>query len=294
MKKILAFVLLAVVHIGAVSSLDFAFKLEPTVTIPLTEHMTPAFGGIAFGGVDLFNFTTIGLEGGYLYQKPENTESAINTMFGGINLGFYYYPLSRLYLGLGAAAGIDYGITQLQSLNQEDEKSNGDKSFSDLYYRAYGEVGFRINPTVSINATGGYASFCIDKGKDFITGPFAGLSLRLSAHAGSGTSRSSISVKIIQESDVYPVYSSVYEYEPFGTIIIKNNDGAELRNVHVSFRAGKYTSGAKLCGTAARVNRHKKEEFPLYANFSDTILKSTENGKISGEVVIEYDFLERR
>ena len=294
MKKILAITLLAVVHIGAVFSLDFAFKLEPTVTIPLTEHMTPAVGGIAFGGVDLFNLATIGLEGGYLYEKPENTDSAINTMFGGLNIGFYYYPLSRLYLGLGGAAGIDYGITQLQTTSQNGEAVSGDKSFSDIYYRAYGEVGFRINPTLSVNATGGYASFCIDKGKDFITGPFAGLSLRLSAHAGSGTSRSSISVKIIQESDVYPVYSSVYENEPFGTIIIKNNDGAELRNVHVSFRAGKYTAGAKLCGTASRVNRHKKEEFPLFASFSDTILKSTENGKISGEVVIEYDFLGKK
>ena len=294
MKKIIAVGFLAVVHVCLAFSLDFAFKLEPTVVVPMAEHMEPAFGGVAFGGVDLFNFTTIGLEGGYVYEKPENTDSAINTMFGGLNLGFYYYPLSRLYLGVGGAAGMDYGVTQLQTINQSGETVSSNKTFSDIYYRAYGELGFRINPTVSINATGGYASFCIDHGKDFITGPFAGLSLRLSAHAGSGTSRSSVSVKIVQDSDVYPVYSSVYDYEPFGTIIIKNNDGAELRNVHVSFRANKYTSGAKLCGTASRINRHKKVEFPLCANFSDVILSFTENGKISGEVVIEYDFLGKR
>ena len=294
MKKKAVAALLAVFHACLVFSVDFAFKLEPTVVIPLAEHMEPTFGASVFGGVDLFNFTTIGLEGGYLYEKPENTESAINIMFGGINIGFYYYPLSRLYLGLGGAAGMDYGITQIQTLNQAGENVSGSRNFSDIYYRAYGEVGFRINPTVSINATGGYASFCIDKGKDFITGPFAGVSLRLSAHAGSGTSRSSVSVKIVQDSDVCPVYSSVYDYEPFGTIIIKNNDGAELRNVHVSFRANKYTSGAKLCGTASRINRHHKVEFPLCANFSDVILSFTENGKISGEVVIEYDFLGKR
>ena len=292
MKKIVAVALLAVVHVCAVFSLDFAFKLEPTAYIPLTNHMEPAFGGSAFGGVDLFNFTTIGLEGGYLYEKPENTEDAINIMFSGLNLGFYYYPLSRLYLGLGGAAGLDYGVSQIT--NQIDETAPGKIEFADIYYRAYGEVGFRVNPTVSINAVGGYSSFCIDRGKEFVSGPFAGVSLRLSAHAGSGTSRSSLSVKIVQDSDVYPVYSAVYDYEPFGTIIIKNNDGAELRNVHVSFRANKYTSGAKLCGTASRINRHKKVEFPLCANFSDVILSFTENGKISGEVVIEYDFLGKR
>ena len=294
MKKIITFALLTAVHVCAVFSLDFAFKLEPSAVIPLSEHMSPAFGGQIFGGVDLFNFATIGVEGGYLYEKPENTDSPINTMFAGLNLGVYYYPLSRLYLGLGGAIGLDYGISQLQTTNQEGESVTGNRSFSDIYYKAYGEIGFRINPTVSINATGGYSSFCIDKGKDFITGPFAGVSLRLSAHAGKGSSRSSVSVKIVQDSEVYPVYSAVYDYEPFGTIIIKNNDGAELRNVHVSFRANKYTAGAKLCGSASRINRHQKVEFPLCANFSDVILSFTENGKISGEVVIEYDFLGKR
>lgn len=294
MKKIITFALLTAIHVCAVFSLDFAFKLEPSAVIPLSEHMSPAFGGQIFGGVDLFNFATIGVEGGYLYEKPENTDSPINTMFAGLNLGVYYYPLSRLYLGLGGAIGLDYGISQLQTTNQEGESVTGNRSFSDIYYKAYGEIGFRINPTVSINATGGYSSFCIDKGKDFITGPFAGVSLRLSAHAGKGSSRSSVSVKIVQDSEVYPVYSAVYDYEPFGTIIIKNNDGAELRNVHVSFRANKYTAGAKLCGSASRINRHQKVEFPLCANFSDVILSFTENGKISGEVVIEYDFLGKR
>ena len=294
MKKIIAVALLAMAQTSAIFALDFAFKLEPTAYKPLTEHMQPAFGVSAFGGIDLFNFTTIGMEGGYLYEKPQNTDNAINTMFGGLNLGMYYYPLSRLYLGLGGAFGFDYGVTQLQKITDSGDTINSNRNFTDIYYRAYGEVGFRINPTVSVNAIGGYSSFCIDRGKSFIAGPFAGLSLRLSAHAGSGTSRSSLSVKIVQESDVYPVYSAVYDYEPFGTIIIKNNDGAELRNVHVSFRANKYTSGAKLCGTVSRINRHKKVEFPLCANFSDVILSFTENGKISGEVVIEYDFLGKR
>ena len=291
MKKIVALALLAAVQVSSFFSLDFAFKLEPSAVIPLSNYMTPAFGGQFFGGLDLFNFTTVGLEGGFFYEKPENTDNPINIMFGGLNLGFYYYPLSRLYVGLGGAAGLDYGISQIAS---QAEDTSGKLKFTDIYYRAYGEVGFRVNPSVSINATGGYTSLCIDKGNSFVTGPFAGLSLRLSAHTGKGSGRSSLSVKIVQDSEVYPVYSAVYDYEPFGTIIIKNNDGAELRNVHVSFRANKYTSGAKLCGTASRINRHQKVEFPLCANFSDVILSFTENGKISGEVVIEYDFLGKK
>ena len=294
MKKLIAAAFSISISFFCAYSLDFAFKVEPMAVIPLAEHMQPAYGGTVFGGFDLFNFTTIGLEGGYLYEKPENTDNPINILFGGFNLGFYYYPLSRLYLGLGGAFGMDYGLTQLQNLNSGGDSANDNKSFSDIYYKAYGEVGFRINPAVSINAIGGYSSFCINKGQDFITGPFAGISLRVSAHAGEGTQRSAVSVKIVQESDVYPVYSAVYGYEPFGTIIIKNNDGAELRNVHVSFRANKYTSGTKLCGSVSRINRHQRQEFPLCADFSDVLLSLTENGKISGEVVIEYDFLGKR
>ena len=196
----------------------------------------------------------------------------INTLFGGLNVGAYYYPFSRLYVGLGGAFGADSFIAQ-----------NND-SFSAIYYRAFGEIGFRVNPSFSINATGGYASFNSGLSDSFLSGPFVGASLRFSGSVGGDTRGSAINVSVKQDSVVYPVYTAVYQNEPFGTIIIKNNDGAELRNVNVSFRAGRYTASAKLCGSVSRINRHSKMSFPLCADFSDEILKFTENGKISCSV----------
>lgn len=282
MKKIIAFAAFIALNFSSVFALDLVFKMEPMALIPLQEYMQVAPGGIVSGGVDLFNIVTVGAEGGYMYEKPSGDSFSINTLFGGLNVGAYYYPLSRLYVGLGGAFGADSFMAQ------------DNDNFSAIYYRAFGEVGFRVNPSFSINAIGGYASFNSNLSESFLSGPFVGASLRFSGSVGSDTRGSAINVRVVQDSVVYPVYTAVYQNEPFGTIIIRNNDGAELRNVNVSFRAGRYTASAKLCGSASRINRHSKMSFPLCADFSDEILKFTENGKISGEVVIDYEFLGKK
>ncbi len=282
MKKIIAFAAFIALNFSSVFALDLVFKMEPMALIPLQEYMQVAPGGIVSGGVDLFNIVTVGAEGGYMYEKPSGDSFSINTLFGGLNVGAYYYPLSRLYVGLGGAFGADSFMAQ------------DNDNFSAIYYRAFGEVGFRVNPSFSINAIGGYASFNSNLSESFLSGPFVGASLRFSGSVGGDTRGSAINVRVVQDSVVYPVYTAVYQNEPFGTIIIRNNDGAELRNVNVSFRAGRYTASAKLCGSASRINRHSKMSFPLCADFSDEILKFTENGKISGEVVIDYEFLGKK
>lgn len=292
MRKALFTAFLALANLCAVCALDLEFKLEPIVMIPLEEYMGIAPGVIAQGGVDLFNIVTVGAEGGYLYEKPEGSES-INTVFGGANIGAYYYPLSRLYVGAGGSIGFALYNSQVKKAATDETKEDvyEKKSFSDIYYRGFGELGFRINPSLVVSAIGGYASFNSGGSESFISGPFAGLSMRLNTQIGNKAQRSGLSASVVQDTVVYPVYSSVYSNEPFGTITIRNNEGAELRNVHVSFRATKYTSGAKLCGNVSRISRHEKISFPLCADFSEDLLNYTENGKFSGEVVIEYDLL---
>ena len=293
MKKILSLALLAAINVCSLSALDFVFKLEPVVVFPREEYMTFSPGAIVSGGIDLFNLLTIGGEGGYLYEKPSGDNQAINVAFGGANLGLYYYPISRLYIGAGGSFGIVSYISKVQ--NSADENSSAKSSFSDIYWRAFGELGFRVNPTFTASAIGGYASFNANAGKEpFLSGPFAGLSLRFSGSVGGNSRGSALSVKVEQDSVVYPVYSAVYGNVPFGTINVRNDEGAELRNVNVYFRANRYTAGSKLCGSASRINRHSTMQFPLCADFSDEILKYTENGKITGEVVIDYEFLGKK
>ena len=293
-RRALFVALLTCVASLPLSALDLIFKLEPVVMFPLQENMSFAPGGLLQADVDLFNLFTAGFEGGYLFEKPESTDEGINTIFGGINMGVYYYPLSRVYIGLGGAFGANSYSTQIQKSAETGQPEK--KNFGGLYYRGFGEVGFRVNPSLCINLVGGWSSFSAGNniGEGFLAGPYAAISLRMGAHVGNKAKSSAISVKVEQDADVFPVYSSVYGYEPFGTIFIKNDEGAELRNVHVSFRAGKYTNSSKLCGTMDKINRHGTAEFPIIADFSDEILGFTENGKISGEIIVDYEFLGKK
>ena len=295
-KRVALIAILLTCNVLSLSALDFVFKIEPTVLFPsvVQPNMQISPGAIVQADFDFLNLLTAGVEGGYLYEQPKATEEGINTIFGGFNLGVYYYPISRLYVGAGGSFGVHTMVTQVQKL--ESEEGSAKKTLNGFYYRGFGEVGFRLNPSMCINLAGGWASYSAgtDVGNGFIAGPFAALSLRMNGHVGANAKSSALNVRIVQDFDVFPVYSTVYGYEPFGTVIVKNDEGAELRDVHVSFRAGKYTNSAKLCGTAGRINRHSSVEFPLIADFSDEILGFTEDGKISGEIVIEYEFLGKR
>ena len=274
----------------SLTALDFVFKFEPSVLFPLDETMQPAPGGIVQGDIEFLNLLTTGLEGGYFFERPEGGTGGMNVIFGGINAGIFYYPLSRLYIGAGGSFGANTVISKI-SKNDQNDSSN---VISDLYYRGFAEIGFRVNPSLSINLAGGYASYNFTLSNSFFSGPFAAISIRMNGSVGNKSKSSAISARIDQDGDLFPVLSYVYGYEPFGTIIIRNDEGAELRNVHVSFRAGKYTTGTKLCGIVNRINRHSTVDVPLCADFSDELLQFTENGKISGEILIEYDFLGKK
>ncbi|MBR4790450.1 MAG: hypothetical protein IKX70_03470 [Treponema sp.] len=295
-KRAAVFAITFVFNLLSLSALDFVFKLEPTVLLPnvIDPKWSVAPGVTVQGDFDFLNFLTVGVEGGYAYEQAKATEDGINTVFGGLNVGFYYYPISRLYLGAGGSFGIHNITTQIPVAGSENSTTK--KVFNGLYYRGFGEVGFRVNPSLSVNLAGGWASFGSGTalGNAFLSGPFAAISLRMNGHFGANAKSSAIDVRITQDADVFPVYSTVYGYEPFGTIYIKNDEGAELRNVHVSFRAGKYSSSAKLCGSVDKINRHARMEFPLLADFSDEILGFTEDGKISGEIIVEYEFLGKK
>ena len=61
--------------------------------------------------------------------------------------------------------------------------------------------------------------------------------------------------------------------------------------VYEKYDAGKYTSETKICDEISRINKYGTVEIPLTAAFSSELLKFSENGKISGELVIDYKLL---
>ncbi|MCQ2585700.1 MAG: hypothetical protein MJ185_08910 [Treponema sp.] len=290
MKKLVGIILGAAMCASAFA-IDVTLRATPGIMLPLgkdpkteKKYYETGIGIFAQADVDLFGFMTAGVEGNFASLPANGLDKPIQLLGGGLGLGAYYYPLSRLYTGLGGS----FGIYQLGA-KLDGESSNG----MGLYYRGYGEIGFRVNPEFTVAVTGGYMSHMIVNDKPLVNSPNAGISLRYTVPLGKSGS-SSFGVNFVQEDAAQPLFMSAYRVCPLGTLTLTNSEGAEVRNVHVSFRAGKYTSSTFESAQVSRINKYASVEIPLYADFSQEILKFSENGKISGELVVEYEFLGKK
>lgn len=281
MKKVISAFAVALGFMANAFSLDFALRLSPELAFPSEENLGTGGGVMANFDVDLFNIVTVGVEGGFDSVKQESLDENFSIFMGGISGGLYYYPLSRLYL----SANGSYGIHST-SINAPSVTTSG----KGTYYRIFGEAGFRFTQNFVLNATGGYKSFSLD-GDSFISAPFVGLSAKLNFSTNKKSSSDNFFISFEQDSSMFPVYSSMYKTVPLGYATIRNMSSAEVSDVHVSFRAGKYTSSDKECEVISSINRYKAKEVPIYADFGPEILRFSEDGKINGELVIKYRFL---
>lgn len=285
MKKVFASFIGIFIFCNSLFSLDFTFRGSPTFIIPTkAEKFTPAFGGYLQADVDLFGFLNAGVEGLFDSIKPQGVNDPLNFFGFGAGVSGYYSPFSRLHLGGGASFGI---------YNLSTKISGQDRSASDFYWRGYGEVGFRVTPEFTISATGGYTDFIVKNSDPMFSGFIAGLSLRYTVST-NGKSSSSFSISFEQDDSAFPLFMSAYRNCPLGNLVLRNNESSEIRNVRVQFRAGKYTASTYESANLARINRHSSETIPLYADFSPEILRYSENGKINGEIVVDYELLGKK
>ncbi len=272
------------VLVSAVFSLDFSFRVTPNMVFPSDENLGNGFGGMVNVDLDLFNFITIGAEGGYSSIKQEALDKNYSIFMGGASAGIYYYPFSRLYLSANGSYGIHSTSIDAPSVDGSGRGS---------YWRGFGEMGFRFTPGIVLNAVGGYESFSIGDSSLFST-PFAGIGAKFNFSTNKTTSSDNFWVSFDQDSQLYPAYSTMYKQVPLGYATIRNVSSAEVRDVHIAFRAGKYTSAEKECAVFSRLNRYKGVEIPVYADFGSELLRYSEDGKINGELVISYSFLGKK
>jgi hypothetical protein len=222
---------------------------------------------------------TAGIEGGFLYS-PYKQPASGNTQFysfGGV-LGLYYFPLSRLFTRVDGGIGLYQGII---------EEGRGDPA---LWWRVGGEAGFRFTPMFTLAASGGWRQFQNPSGV-FGSGIYAGLALQITFETGGGMADKGATAVFTQVEGVYPAFLSLYQWNPAGTIAIRNNENAEIRDVRVSFRAATYTASEFPCGTLPLIAKGRTAELPLCADFSPELLRFTDTGRVLGEVVIRYRFL---
>jgi hypothetical protein len=224
---------------------------------------------------------TAGLEGGLLYTpyKSPAQGNAQTYSLGGV-LGLYYFPLSRLFTRADGAAGVYQSIV---------EEGKGRPAF---WWRAGGELGFRFTPMFTLAANGGWRQYRSGNGGGvFNSGIYTGLTLHVVFETGTGSDNRGAGAVFTQHDGVYPAFLPLYQQNPAGTVTIRNNENAEIRDVRVSFRAGDYTTSEFPCGTLPLIPKGRSAELPLYADFSPELLRFTDTGRILGEIVIRYRLL---
>jgi tetratricopeptide (TPR) repeat protein len=223
---------------------------------------------------------TAGIEGGALFTpyKSPASGNAQSWSLGGA-LGLYAFPLSRLFARAEGALGVYQTII---------EEGRGQAA---LWWRAGGAAGFRFTPMFTLAANGGWRQFQNRGGGAFKSGLYAGLALYITFEAGKNRSAGGAGAAFVQDDGVYPVFLSLYQQNPAGTIAIRNNENAEIRDVRASFRAGNYTASEFPCGAVPFIAKGGSADLPLHADFSPEVLRFTDTGSILGEVIIRYRFL---
>ena len=284
MKKTLLSLVLLAGMLGSVFAVDFSLRFNPGAAIPLQKYYKPAFNLTVQGDVLLFDWVTTGLEGGFLLEKPNQSDFPVTFLYGGLGVGVYHNLFSRFY----AAAGGGFG-----AYTYFFQEGNETKRASDLYWRGYGEFGFRFNPTLTLSLNGGYNSYMVKGSKAVVSGPVAGISLKIN-FSTKGSSKNACYATVRQDADVYPLFMQLYKNDPVASIVLTNGESAEIRNVTVSFTAGKYTSSALKSEPIPLLKKMQNATVDLTVDFSSDLLSFAENGMISGNLVIEYELLGKK
>ena len=289
MKKVYTFIA-AILLCASSFATEITLKITPTVMFPFLsgekKYEVAGGGGFVDVGVNFLGFLNAGPEFGFILlpkNNGKNLEEGIDPNLFivpvGAQIGAFFSPLSRLELDAGLALGAYAGIT------------SGYEPHYAPWYRAYTDINFKINTKVSVglNASWFNCQYNTYFGNPGAAGITAGISITIKFD----TKKVSGNVDVAAEYDdsVFPLLYTIYKSEPIGTITIENNEAAEIRNVVVKFRAEGYTASEQECGQVNVINKHSSQDLSLYADFTDKVLRFSESGKISGEVVVEYELL---
>jgi hypothetical protein len=298
MSKRLALVFLLVLTAAAAFGLDFSLRPGGFMLIPLgagnrsedgEERYSLGGGGDIGFEIDLSGIWpnppgigyTLGIEGGLAFTSLKSpAEGNLALYSAGGSLGLYYFPLSRLLTRLDLGLGLYTGVM------------DSGRTPPALWWRAGGELGFRFTPMFTLAAGGGWRQYRSGNGSGvFNSGIYTGLTLHITFETGGGSNAGGAGAAFTQDDGVYPAFLSLYQKSPVGTITIRNNENAEIRDLRVSFRASGYTASEFPCGTVPLIAKGRSAELPLYADFSPELLRFTDTGRVLGEVVVRYRFL---
>lgn len=299
LKKIIIFAISFFIISANCFAVDFLFRPKGFMFIPMgngnkaadgNERYNTGGGGEIDFEIDLSTIWpnpvglgyTIGVEGGMIVNPLQGEESGNVSFYSlGSVAGLYYFPMSRLFSRLDGGVGMF-----LSARNVDGSPTRSDPG---LFWRLGAEAGFRFTPGFTLAANGGFRQF--GTGEVLNSGVYAGLTAQFTFQAGSKIGREGVGANFEQYDAVYPAFMQLYQTNPIGTVVIRNNENAEIRDVRLYFRATGYTASEFPCGTASIIPRGRSAEMGLLADFSPDILRFTDSGRVMGELVIRYTFL---
>ncbi len=293
-KKVILAVLFVFTNLSFLFSYELTFKLSPGAFFPFLsrvsdQHFTvAAVDGFFDTGVNLANMFNVGVEFGYMLlpkQSSSELEEGVTSFLSLIPVGLhaeaYWYPLSRMELNLGLGGGVAMAV-------------NGNKTMYAPWAKVNTGALFRINPSWSLGLDAHVFAFQAHEwfGMPAVGGVSVGATVKFTLETQKVTGN--VSATISQDESIFPLMSSLYKENQFGSIFVENNESAEIRNVKVYFRTENFTASDLYCGSVDVIHKHKTAELPLLGDFNERIMQFSEAGDIPGEIVIDYEILGKK
>ena len=230
-------------------------------SVDLAAEYTLPFAPIMFAE-GLFGFSVV----------STSAQTSLTLISLGIGPGVRLSPLQKLEVKLFGAGGYSIGLYQ---------GNVGGAPF----LKGGGTVTYALSRSVRLGLGATYDHhFSLYNG----ISAFVGVNVRL----GSEDGRSRVDPVDIRLDPIYPVFYQYYDDNPLGSAIIRNNEKGTVRDVKVSFFVNQFMEKPKLCAQIPEMKKDEEQRIPLFALFTDNILEITEGSKVTGEIIIEYDYLD--
>lgn len=272
----------ALTAVGRAEALDVSLRASPDFFIPVLD--SPALFSVGGGAtvaadLELFGLFAPSIETSFRVAPGLNTEKNLLLTSAGLGASAFFYPVPRVKLRFGAAAGPYLGAYK------SSVAAGG-------YWKARAEAGYRFSPSFSLCAGAEFFQYISTRST-----LLSGLSIGVTADVSTAlfTERDSgLSVEPIEDKPVFPILSASYETTPFGRVNITNREQGEIRDVEVSFAAGRYSSRQKVCAAFPLIRRGETVSAPLHLSLNEQVLSLTEPTKVQGELSISYSLLDSR
>jgi tetratricopeptide (TPR) repeat protein len=277
---VLFFLLLPFCFLWSQGTSNLSLNVIPGASIPVGESKDLYTIGtsISLNGEYFFPFSTIFFGKGMFRfnMLPTLAESNMNIVDFTIGAGICIPIISRLYFKLAGSGGYYIGMRE------------GDVG-SDPCISVDTEIKFLLNRSLSLGLAASYQNYMsINQSRPLYNG--IGASLGLTYNIGAASKDSEIEFGP-QLNPVFPVFYKYYDDHQIGSTTLLNKERGTISDVKVSLFVQEYMDQPKLCMEISEMERNEEIEVPLFALFTEDILKVTEGTKVTAEISVDYTYL---